>query len=288
VETDRRGFVMTSLSRRAVLGLGVAAGAASVAGCGVRATRSITSASSTVRAGSAPTRRRTFPRVSDWKLHRVGTGHEIEGFTAPASVLPGEPVDLFLSSTGRRARVEALRVGWYEGAEAIRVWSADDVRVHDRSTDVAFDDATRTISTGWEPTLRGPTGGWPPGAYLFRLTAASGAQQYIPFVVRSPEVTGRVLLVHAVTTWQAYNTWGGYSLYQGAGGSADYDNRAYVVSLDRPFDGNGATKFLAYERPVVVLAERLGIPLAYTTSDQVDTDSHAVPVGSRGGVSRSR
>lgn len=171
---------MTSLSRRAVLGLGVAAGAATVAGCGVRATRSVTAASSTVRPGTAPARVKTFPRVDDWKLHRVGSEHEIEGFTAPVSVLPGEPVDLFLSSTRRRARVEALRVGWYDGAEAIRVWSADDVRVHNRSADVAFDDATRTISTGWEPTLRVATVGSPPGAYLFRLTAASGAQQYIP------------------------------------------------------------------------------------------------------------
>ena len=46
-----------------------------------------------------------------------------------------------------------------------------------------------------------------------------------------PELTGRVVLVAPVNTWQAYNQWGGYSLYHGPSG----DRRAWAVSFDRPY-----------------------------------------------------
>jgi len=72
-----------------------------------------------------------------------------------------------------------------------------------------------------------------------------------------------VVLKSAVATWQAYNTWGGYDPYAGPGGS--YDSRSLAVSLDRPYDLNGADMFLTYERNVVKLAERMGLPLAYVT-----------------------
>jgi hypothetical protein len=76
--------------------------------------------------------------------------------------------------------------------------------------------------------------------------------------------------MHAPATWQAYNLWGGYNLYQGPNGS--YDTRSYVVSFDRPYDSDGADRFLVYERAAVALAERLRLPLAYTTGIDVHTD----------------
>lgn len=76
--------------------------------------------------------------------------------------------------------------------------------------------------------------------------------------------------MHAPATWQAYNRWGGYSLYAGASGA--YATRSLAVSYDRPYDAEGAEKFLVYERAAVVLAERLGIPLAYTTGTDVHRD----------------
>lgn len=76
--------------------------------------------------------------------------------------------------------------------------------------------------------------------------------------------------MHAVATWQAYNTWGGFSLYQGRDGA--YGTRSLAVGFDRPYDGNGAVKFLVHERALVVLAERLGIPLAYTTGVDIHRD----------------
>ena len=72
-----------------------------------------------------------------------------------------------------------------------------------------------------------------------------------------------------LSTWQAYNSWGGYDLYTGPGG---YNDRSLAVSMDRPYDGKGADEFLLFERKLINLAERLGLPLAYTTSVDLDRD----------------
>ena len=50
------------------------------------------------------------------------------------------------------------------------------------------------------------------------------------------------------------------------------------MRFDRPYDAEGLEKFLVCERAVVVLAERSGIPLAYTTG----TDAHRDPEVLRG------
>ena len=42
----------------------------------------------------------------------------------------------------------------------------------------------------------------------------------MPYVVTSPSAAGTVALVAPITTWQAYNAWGGYSLYAGANGDS--------------------------------------------------------------------
>jgi len=107
---------------------------------------------------------------------------------------------------------------------------------------------------------------------LLRLDAESGAQRYVPVTVRSASCAGKVVLKSCVQTWQAYNMWGGYDLYKDAAGA--YANRSLVVSLDRPYDGNGAGYFLTYERNVVKLAEHLGLDLAYVTSMDIAADPH--------------
>jgi hypothetical protein len=60
------------------------------------------------------------------------------------------------------------------------------------------------------------------------------------------------------------------------GPNGAYADRSYVVSLDRPYDTNGANMFLTYERNVVKLAEYLtlnhGLDLAYTTGMDIAAD----------------
>ena len=160
-------------------------------------------------------------------------------------------------------------MGWYAGAGARRVWQSGPVRGQ-RQNGPGLTDATNTVQTEWDPVLEVPTDDWPAGAYLLRLDADSGAQRYVPVTVRSASTAGRVVLKNCVATWQAYNTWGGYDLYKGPGQS--YGSRSLAVSLDRPYDLNGADMFLTYERNVVKLAESMGLPLAYVTGMDIAAD----------------
>jgi hypothetical protein len=174
-----------------------------------------------------------------------------------------------VSTTAASFRVDAFRFGYYHGHDARLVWTSQQVP-GERQTTVDTTPGTRMVTAPWHPSLTITTTGWPPGAYLLRLDSATGAERYVPITVRSPTTSGLVVILNDNTTWQAYNTWGGYSLYQGPDGlSAD---RGYAVSFDRPYDGSGADRFLAFDQPAIALAERTGIPLAYETD--VDLDQH--------------
>ncbi len=109
----------------------------------------------------------------------------------------------------------------------------------------------------------------------------------MPLCVRDDSSAAAIVIQHSVTTWQAYNRWGGYSLYYGNtdGGSdlhprprpgAAYADRARVVSFDRPYDydwASGAADFVGNELPVLYQAEQLGLDVTYWT----DVDLHARP-----------
>jgi hypothetical protein len=114
------------------------------------------------------------------------------------------------------------------------------------------------------------------------LTAGTGWQAHVPIFVRSRSAAGKVALVAPVTTWQAYNDWGGYSLYDAPSG----DRRSWAVSYDRPYPapGAGPGSHLYGVAQTVVLAERLGVRLAYYTSIDIHRDKRALR-GARGFVS---
>jgi hypothetical protein len=221
-----------------------------------------------------PARRRTagensLPGDPNWKVRHLGRPEEIVGYAGQASVLPGEQITLYVSTTARSFTVKAFRMGWYRGDQGRLLWQSGTVRGHrQRAADLVK--PTNTVETRWGPSLTVPTHGWPEGAYLLRLDAESGAQRYVPVTVRSATTGGKVVIKNSVETWQAYNAWGGYDLYHGPGGLADYNNRSLAVSLDRPYDADGARLFLTHEQPLIALAERLGMPLAYLTSMDID------------------
>ncbi|MGH9917966.1 MAG: N,N-dimethylformamidase beta subunit family domain-containing protein, partial [Nitrososphaerales archaeon] len=146
---------------------------------------------------------------------------------------------------------------------------------------------TSTVECQWSPSLTFKVGShWPPGAYLLKLVGDDGEQQYVPLCVRDDSSTAAFVLQHSVTTWQAYNLWGGYDLYYGltGGGSSysmstagmNYASRARIVSFDRPFPkawAQGASDFIGNEFPLVYHMEQLGLDVTYWT----DVDFHAHP-----------
>ncbi|NKQ52860.1 hypothetical protein HFP15_08195 [Amycolatopsis sp. K13G38] len=208
-----------------------------------------------------------------WGLAHPGPDHAIEGYADHVSALPGEQVRLFVSTTAAHYTVTAYRMGGYRGSDADQVWQSAPQPGH-RQAAAVVQPPTSTVVAPWQPSLDVPTAGWRPGDYLFRLDGDNGAQQFVPLTVRSPDNRGKIIVVNAVTTWQAYNSWGGYSLYDSPSGRKAERSRA--VSFDRPYqakDMQGAGDFLFFELPFLTFAERSGLPLGYAT----DADLHADP-----------
>ncbi|MGW3059152.1 N,N-dimethylformamidase beta subunit family domain-containing protein [Streptomyces goshikiensis] len=205
------------------------------------------------------------PGAADWRITRPGAARAVEGYADRDSVLSGERVGLRVSTTAPAFTVSAYRMGWYGGARARLVWRSPAVPGVLQGA-ARTDPATRMAWAGWERTLGLDTGGWPEGSYLLRLDTVGGerAQRFVPLTVRSASAAGRVLFVHATATWQAYNRWGGADLYEGPTGKKG--SRSLAVSFERPYHGgHGAGLFLTYEAPLLAVAERMGLPLAYAT-----------------------
>ncbi len=267
-------------SRRAFLG---GAAAVAIPGAAVAAAELAGSSSGRRQGGRTPVRHsvphpaavseNSLPGDPDWYITDQGAPDAIIGYAGQSSVLPGEPVDLYVSTPAREFSVSAFRIGWYRGDLARKVWTSGAVRGR-RQRPAAMAAETRTVHTDWGVSLTVPTDDWPAGSYLLRLDAYAGGQRFVPLTVRSASTAGQVVLKNGVATWQAYNAWGGYDLYLGADGQ--YDSRALAVSLDRPYDQEGAYLFMVYERKLINLAERMGLPLAYLTSMDIAADAHAL------------
>jgi hypothetical protein len=283
------GFIMDRMglpshyahySRRAFLGIAAAATTVGAAACSAAA-KAVGRSGSTAQAkdqavhakARGPVSENDLPGDPHWNIRHPGAPDAIVGYAGQASVLPGEPVTLYVSTTARSFRVSAFRMGWYKGDEARLLWKSATVKGHrQRQPDLIR--PTNTVEARWGPSLTVPTHGWPEGSYLLRLDAENGAQRFVPVTVRSASTAGKIVIKNGVETWQAYNTWGGYDLYNGPHGVGDYANRSLAVSLDRPYDANGAYMFLYHERKTIELAERTGLPLAYVTSMDIDGDPH--------------
>jgi hypothetical protein len=279
---DRMGWSWpyAHYSRRAFFGIAAAVMAAGAAACDAaartagRSGRPGKSQDQAIRTKPrGPVAENDLPGDPHWNIRHLGAPDAIVGYAGQASVLPGEPVTLYVSTTARSFRVTALRMGWYHGDEARLVWKSATVPGHrQRQPDLIR--PTNTVEARWGPSLTVPTHDWPEGSYLLRLDAEHGAQRFVPVTVRSASTAGKTVIKNGVETWQAYNTWGGYDLYNGPGGVGDYSNRSLAVSLDRPYGANGAYMFLYHERKTIELAERTGLPLAYVTSMDIDGDAH--------------
>lgn len=148
---------------------------------------------------------------------------EIEAYCGRLSYSAGESVALHVSTRGDRYDVTVER--WGAGRDT--VWSVADVAGTFTPPPADADSA----GCGWPMSLEIPTADdWASGFYLVTLTAhgapAGRDVAHAGFVVRGSSGGGRrAVLVLDTNTWNAYNTWGGRSLYTGG----------KRVSFARPF-----------------------------------------------------
>ncbi|HEV8064700.1 MAG TPA: N,N-dimethylformamidase beta subunit family domain-containing protein, partial [Acidimicrobiales bacterium] len=217
------------------------------------------------------------PGTAEWLLH--GTPPlGVEGFADHASAVAGDEVTVYVTSTARVVGPKIFRLGWYQGYGARLVADLGDYPGVEQPS-AAFLSDTRTVECHWQPTFRFTVGDdWPSGYYLIRLGTSSGYAQWVPLVVRDDSSRSAVVIQSSMTTWQAYSLWGDYSLYLGptSGGGDSVDNRAYMVSFDRPYAPgweDGSADLFGNEYPMIALCERLGVDVTYWT----DVDLHERP-----------
>jgi len=193
----------------------------------------------------------------------------VEGFTDRVSGQQGDTVRLYVTTEAPSFQVTAYRLGHYGGAGARQVWQSPPIPGRDQP-DCKVEAATKMVDcSNWAPSLSVAVGDdWLGGQYLFKLVPARGSASFVPFVVRDDGSKSDVLVISDVTTLQAYNMWGGHSLYGGSGG------RSTVVSFDRPMDtGWAMSGILGDSYNAGVMVESLGLDVSYTTN----VDQHERP-----------
>jgi|tagenome__1003787_1003787.scaffolds.fasta_scaffold20946701_1 hypothetical protein len=217
----------------------------------------------------------------DWRMTRFAEDAQIEAYTTRASAPPGVPVELKVSTSERAYRVSAYRIGAYDGGTGHLVHRSALTTGERQGAPVFRPVETRTVVAPWEVSVKLGTQGWEPGFYVLRLATTSGWENQVPYIVSSPSAAGTVALVVPVTTWQAYNLWGGYSLYDGPSG----DRRSWAVSFDRPYHGvGGMNDFRTGVVPIVIRAEATGVPLSYFANVDLH-DRYDLLTGAMGYVS---
>lgn len=192
----------------------------------------------------------------------------IEGYADRVSAVPGDTVTLYVATAAESWWAEVYRMGWYGGLQGRLVWSSDPQPAAWQSPPVS-DPGTRMVRARWAPRLTFDVGDdWPSGAYLVKLSTSAGTASYVPITIRRDDANANLLFVAAVTTWQAYNPWGGRSLYEDFETGRERD-RSKVVSFDRPYALAyqwGSADFLTHELPLLSLIEEMGLDVAYATS----------------------
>jgi N,N-dimethylformamidase beta subunit-like protein len=215
-----------------------------------------------------------LPGSSGWQTP-AAPAHAIEGYTSEVSVAPGETLHLHVStSPAARYRVEIYRLGWYGGTGGRLEACLPSCEADEAGTPqpLAPPAANGYLDAGWPITdaIRVP-GTWVSGYFLAVLRLSSGAGGWIPFVVRAPARQRSAILVQAaVNTWQAYNRWGGMSLYKNADGTS-CKGVCTRVSFNRPYDPT-TQNLWSFEVPLVHFLEQSGYDVSYVTDVDVDRD----------------
>lgn len=211
-----------------------------------------------------------LPGTTAWQIPRDVDEGAIEGFADVNDARQGQRVDFYVSTRAAAYTVQAYRMGYYQGKGGRLVWSSAHMAGHLQPACpvtpgvnmVACDNWTRSFS------LTIPSD-FPQGDYLFKLDAGPRAQAYVPLTVWLPTSHAAYLIMARSFTEQGWNTFGGFSFYQGEGSCAPtypVCNRARIVSFDRPYDtGNGASDFFGDEYPLVRFCEQHGLDVAYVT-----------------------
>jgi sugar lactone lactonase YvrE len=213
-----------------------------------------------------------LPGTQAWRITSPGWVGAVEGYAGQTSFDHGETVDIHARTDGASSvRWELYRIGFYGGAGGRLLASGGPLAIGPQPTP-APTASTGLVECAWPVSFTIATDpSWPSGMYLVKLFRDDGPERYVPFVLRADERKGTGVFLASVATYQAYNAWGGESLYSTSSGQPG--GYAKEVSFDRPYDSDdGAGQLFEYESKMVLWAEARGYDLSYVTDVDLDRD----------------
>lgn len=216
--------------------------------------------------------------TSSWRIPPGTRENQISGFSNLNYAEVGDVADLYVSTPSPTFTVTAYRMGWYRGLGARAVWTSPTVTGVVQPICPLTAGINMVSCSNWATSLAVPiTKAFVQGDYLLKLTGSGGQEGYVPLTVWDPTSHAAYLLINRTFTEVGWNTYGGFSFYQGTGpcptGSSAYPvcNRARVLSLDRPYDsGYGASDFFGNEYPLIAYCEEHGLDVTYVTDLTLD------------------
>jgi hypothetical protein len=226
---------------------------------------------------------------SQWET--VGAGDpELQGYSTKMSVQAGDTVSFKIKTDFTGYTIDIYRLGYYggDGARLIQSGIRPSVSLPQTQPDCLTDSSTGLIDCGnWavSATWNVPAGAVS-GVYIARLQdTAHNADSQIPFVVRNDASHSDMLVQTSDATWEAYNAYGGNSLYTCTVACPPGNPRAYkaafAVSYNRPFDGSlkvdgGHSYLYNAEYQLIRFLEKNGYDVSYTSEADVDRSATAL------------
>jgi Domain of unknown function (DUF4082)/Fibronectin type III domain/Bacterial Ig domain len=222
---------------------------------------------------------------AEWQIKGIGDP-TIQGFATSMSVNLGQTINFKVKTPASAYHINILRLGYY-GGDGARMIASDvkpSAKLPQTQPNCLITSATGLVECGnW-----GVSASWTvpstavSGFYIAELVRNdTGGTSQIFFVVRDDSSHSDVVLKTADATWQAYNAYGGNSLYSCTvscpPGEPQGYKAAYAVSYNRPFDGtlvtdNGLSNPFYSEYQLIRFLERNGYDLSYVSQPDVDAN----------------
>jgi hypothetical protein len=203
----------------------------------------------------------------------------IAGFSTRMSLNSGETVRFKISVEGAATyTIKIYRIGYYGGNGARLIQDlgilngvVQPAGISDPVTGI-LDCGNWSESASWNIPATAVS-----GFYIAKLERTGGGSNHIAFIIRNDASNSDLYFQLPDATWQAYNGYGGNSMYDGNTGFPN--GHAVKVSYNRPFfpynsvfntDGREADWYMNAVYPMIRWLESNGYDITYTSCNDVD------------------
>ncbi|MED2975040.1 hypothetical protein P4361_22800 [Fictibacillus sp. B-59209] len=202
------------------------------------------------------------PSDYHWKITNPA-GKTLQGYTNTSSIEPGKVLSFYIHNE-KPFSIEFYRMGYNAGVGSVYMTKTNTFpgKPQNKQPEGEAAEANWVRSV----TFTVPSY-WKSGVYMAKLVDTSQRESYIPFVVKQSTPKGQLGILISTNTYQAYNNWGGKSLY---GYNSTNKTAGYQASYNRPYtSNNGSGEFFAYEYNFVRWVERQNYSVTYFTDQDV-------------------